>query len=247
MNMPFVIFFIFCFLVFFGLGNDVCYADLTFQGPSGYVQVPSAQTIKKGEIELGFHSRTFTSQNSSSDNYYTNMAVGFSPLRDFEVGVQKAIDSRRGNNVLDPDPTVNLKFRLPPMGKDFSETALGLVLDCNPNNYHTMYFTVGGVGIGWNFGGNQGSGVANFGSYDRGSKKPKDLFLMVGADLYPSKPGERGYRSHYLFDYNGDVFSVAWRYKSHRGFWVDLGVQGKGSYSDFYDYQPVFAGFGAIF
>ena len=223
-------------------------ADLTLQGPSGFFQVPSHTTIKPKQVGLGFHSRRFFIPGTKKSEYLTNMAFGFSPIRDFELGVQKAIDSRRGNTDFDPDPTFNFKVRLPSMGVgEFSESAMGIVLEANPNNYHTLYFTLGGFGVGWNFGGNPGSGVANYGAYDRGRKRPKDVSLLVGTEYPPSQPGERGYRSHYIVDYNGDVFSIGWRYKSHRGFWMDAAVQSESSYTDFYDYLPVIVGFGAIF
>ncbi|MBF0410240.1 MAG: hypothetical protein HQM10_23040 [Candidatus Riflebacteria bacterium] len=236
-----------CLMFFLLYSSSFICADVTFPGPSGYIHVPSATTMKNGTLEFGFHTRFFDTDGGSADNYFTNMGIGFSPIRDLEIGVQKAVDSRRKKEDADPDPTVNFKVRLPPMGKDFSETAIGMLFDTNPNNYHTLYFTISGVGVGWNFGGNQGSGVANYGSYDKAAEKPKDVFIMIGTEVTPGKPGERGYRSHYYIDYNGDFFSAAWRFKSHRGFWAELGVQGKSSYSEFYDYKPVFAGIGGIF
>lgn len=222
-------------------------ADLTLQGPSGFMQVPAATTIKAKGIEWGAHVRPFKAPGTGTDHYLTEVAMGFSPIRDFELGVAKAMDSRRGKDDFDPDPTVNLKVRLPQMGGDFKEVALGMLVDTNPNNYHTLYFSVGGCGVGWNFGGNPGSGIAHYGSYDRGRREPKALCLLVGGELYPPKPGERGYRSHYMIDYNGDVFTLGWRFKSHRGFWVDAGVQTKSSYTDTYDYQPLIFGLGGIF
>jgi hypothetical protein len=223
-------------------------ADLTFAGPSGFIHSPSGTTIKEKGIELGFHTRLFQVPKTSNKRFLTNLTMGFSPVKDFEIGVAKAMDSRTGANDPDPDPTVNLKVRLPPIGTgELTETAVGLILDTNPNNYHSLYLSVGGLGVSWNFGGNPGSGIAHLGSYDSGKKEPRSVSFFVGADLTPLKPGERGYRSHYLVDYNGDVFALAWRYKSHRGFWVDAGVQSQTTYRDWYDYLPGFIGFGAIF
>ena len=232
----------------FMLVASVASADLTLQGPSGFIQAPSGTTIKKGGVEMSAHTRMYQVPGMHEDRALTNLSFGFSPLRDFELGVQKAMDSRNGSTDADPDATLNLKFRLPAVGSgEFSETAVGMVLDTNPNNYHTMYLTFGGFGVGWNFGGNPGSGVANYGSYDRGKREPKSLCLLAGADYPPSKAGERGYRGHFLLDYNGDVFSLGWRYKSHRGFWADLAFQSESSYTDFYDWKPVIFGLGAIF
>lgn len=229
-------------------GGPVARADLTLQGPSGFVQVPSHTTIRPGQVEFGMHTRRFFIPGTKTSRYLTNLAFGFSPIRDVELGVQKAIDSRRGRTDQDPDATLNLKIRLPSMGTgEFSESAVGLLLDTNPNNYHTMYFTLGGFGVGWNFGGNPGSGIAQYGAYDRGRQRPKDLCLLIGTEYPPARPGERGYRGHWLIDYNGDVFSLGWRYKSHRGFWVDAAVQSKSSYTDVYDFLPLILGVGAIF
>lgn len=223
-------------------------ADLTLQGPSGFIQTPSGTTIRQGGVELSAHTRMYQVPGTKRERTLTNLSFGFSPLRDFELGVQKAMDSRRGADDLDPDATVNLKFRLPALGSgEFSETAVGMVLDTNSNNYHTMYMTFGGFGLGWNFGGNPGSGVANYGAYDSGRREPKSLCILAGVDYPPTKPGERGYRGHFLLDYNGDVFSLGWRYKSHRGFWADLAFQTESSYNDFYDWKPVIFGLGAIF
>lgn len=223
-------------------------ADLTLQGPSGFIQAPSGTTIRQGGVELAAHTRLYQIPGTKTERSLTNLAFGFSPLRDFELGVQKAMDSRRGADDIDPDATINLKFRLPAFGTgEFAETAVGMVLDTNSNNYHTMFLTFGGFGVGWNFGGNAGSGLANYGSYDRGRREPKALCLLAGAEYPPAKTGERGYRGHFLADYNGDVFSIGWRYKSHRGFWADLAVQTESSYTDFYDWKPVIFGLGAIF
>lgn len=216
------------------------------QGPSGFLQVPSQKTIKAKEVEMSVHTRMYRVPVTEDDATLTSLALGFSPFRDFEVGVQKSIDSR--NTAHDPEPTINFKVRLPPIGEGaFSEAAFGMLVDTNPNNYHTMYFTIGGVGVGWNFGGSPGFGTANYGSYNRETKEPDALCLLIGTE-YPSRhPGDRGYNSHYYVDYNGDVFSAGWRFKSHRGFWVDATVHTKSSYTDFYDYKPLILGVGAIF
>jgi hypothetical protein len=235
-------------LVTFFPGWHPAHADLTLAGPSGFVQAPSHTTIKAGQVEWAAHTRMYKVPGTAKERYLTHTALGFSPLRDLEVGVAKAIDSRRAAGDIDPDPTVNFKVRLPPVGSgEFAELAVGMVVDTNPNNYHTLYASLGGFGVGWNFGGNPGSGVANFGSYDRGRQEPRSLCLLVGAEYPTPVPGERGYRSHYFVDYNGDVFSVAWRFKSHRGFWIDAALHTKSSYTDFYNYRPLIIGVGAIF
>ncbi|MBU1105813.1 MAG: hypothetical protein KKB51_04010 [Candidatus Riflebacteria bacterium] len=226
--------------------NKPAYAGLTLQGPSGFIQVPSHQTVKAKEIELAAHIRMYKVPVTSKDAYLTNLAFAFSPVRDFEIGIQKMMDSR--NEANDPDPLINFKVRLPTIGSgELAEVAFGAVFDTNPNNYHTMYVTLGGFGLGWNFGGNPGSGMANYGGYDRNTKKPQSICLLIGA-AYPERlPGERGYRGQYILDYNGDVISAGWRYSSHRGFWVDAAVQSKSNYTDFYNYSPLILGFGANF
>ncbi len=230
------------------LPNLPARADLTFTGASGFITVPSHTTIRAREFEFAAHTRMFHIQKTDKEKFLTNLAMGFSPVRDFEIGVQKAIDSRRAGSDFDPDPTVNFKLRLPSMGTgQFSECALGMIFDTNQNNYHSLYFSVGGCGVAWNFGGNPGFGTANFGSWDRQRKEPKSLCFIVGGEYPQPKPGERGYRHHYLLDYNGDMISLGWRFKSHRGFWIDAGWQSKSSYTDLYDYHPVFMGLGAIF
>jgi len=234
-------------LLFIG-NREIAYGDLTFEGPSGYIFAPSAKTIHYKQIEWSAHTRQFHPPGSKEVRYLTNLTMGFSPIRDLEIGVQKAVDSRRGMNDYDPDPTINFKVKLPPFGSgDFSEPGLGMVLDTNPNNYHSLYFCLGGVGVVWNFGGNPGSGIAHFGKYDHGRKQPRPLCLTFGGDLTPGPPGERGYRSHCFLDYNGDFFSACWRLKSNRGFWIDAGWHGKSDYDFQYRFVPVFVGVGAIF
>lgn len=229
-------------------GGTMVLADVTIQGPSGFIQTPSARTIDLGQLEFAVHTRAYSRPMTGNTAFMSHLALGFSPLRDVEIGVGKEIDSRRGANDFDPDPTLHFKVRLPPLGSDeFSEIGFGMLLDTNPNNYHTMFLSVGGFGVGWNFGGNPGSGIARYGSFDRAQQRPNPLCLLVGIDYPPRQPGERGYRSHYLFDYNGDVFSCGWRFKSHRGFWVDAALSSKTTYSDWRDYQPLTIGFGAIF
>ncbi|KAF1082631.1 MAG: hypothetical protein GQF41_1352 [Candidatus Rifleibacterium amylolyticum] len=226
--------------------HSAAYAGLTVQGPSGFIQVPSHRTIDAKEIELAVHTRMYKVPVTAKDASLSHMAFGFSPFRDFEVGFQKAMDSR--NTASDPDPLINFKVRLPALGSgELTEIAVGGVFDTNPNNYHTLYFSVGGFGLGWNFGGNPWSGMANYGGYDRKKHEPQSLCLLIGA-AYPERlPGERGYRGQFLLDYNGDVVSAGWRYSSHRGFWVDAAVHSKSNYTDFYDYRPLILGLGANF
>lgn len=222
------------------------FAGLTVQGPSGFIQVPSHTTIRAKEIEVGAHTRLYKVPVTAEEGSLTHLAFAFSPIRDFELGLQKAIDSRNAAN--DPDPTLNFKVRLPSVGTgEFSELAFGAVFDTNPNNYHTMYLTLGGFGVGYNFGGNPYSGMANYGSYNRDKHEPDSFCLLVGACFPERRPGERGYKSQYFLDYNGDVFSLGWRLSSHRGFWVDAAVHSKSTYSDFYDYRPLIIGLGANF
>lgn len=223
-------------------------ADPTLQGPSGYINVPAATTIKQGQVEFSEHAKFYEIRNTRSDGIYHYLTLGFSPIRDLEVGVQKIANSRTGASDLDPDPTVNFKVRLPRMGRaELSETALGMVLDTNPNNYHTLYFTIGGFGVAWNLGGNPGIGTAQYGTWNRNKKAPTTVCLIAGGELTPGKPGERGYRTHCYLDYNGDIFSLAWRYKSHRGFFIDAGVHTATSYDVERKYQPLFLGCGGIF
>lgn len=221
-------------------------AGLTLQGPSGFIQVPSHRTVRAKEIELAAHTRMYKVPVTSKDASLTNMAFAFSPFRDFEIGFQKMMDSR--NTANDPDPLINFKVRLPTIGSgELAEVAFGAVFDTNPNNYHTMYLTIGGFGLGWNFGGNPGFGMANYGGYDRNKKEPQSLCLLIGASYPERLPGERGYRGQFMLDYNGDVISAGWRYSSHRGFWVDAAVHSKSNYTDFYDYRPLILGLGANF
>lgn len=236
-------------VVFFLLISSVTQAALTIQGPSGFINVPSPKTIHEKEIELGVHTRMYQNvKNKEQDGWMTSVAFGFSPIRDVEFGVQADIDSKESQNGTETDPKINFKVRLPSIGEgEFSEVAFGGVFDTNPNNYHTLYLSIGGLGIGYNFGGNEGVGTAAYGKYKEGSKKPQAICLMLGAELPGRKPGERGYKSQYVIDYNGDVFGFAWRYASHRGFSVEIGAQTKTSYDGFYDYKPLIIGLGANF
>jgi hypothetical protein len=226
--------------------NVPTFAALTLQGPSGFFQVPSHETVKAKEIEVAAHYQLYQVPATGKDASLTRYSFAFSPFKDFEVGLAKAMDSR--NDAHDPDPTINFKVRLPSMGTgEFSEVAFGAVFDTNENNYHTLYLTLGGFGLGWNFGGNRFNGMANFGGYDRGNKEPDSLCLLIGAEYPKRRPGQRGYKGQAFIDYNGDVFTGGWRYRSHRGFYFTAAVHSKSSYSDFYDYRPLVIGLGANF
>ncbi len=221
-------------------------AALTLQGPSGFFQVPSHETVKAKEIELAARYRMYNVPKTSEQAALMHYSFAFSPLKDFEIGFAKAMDTR--NSALDPDPLLSFKVRLPSIGTgEFSEVAVGGVFDVNANNYHTLYFSIGGFGLGWNFGGNRFNGMANYGAYDRGRNEPDSICLLIGAEYPKRRPGERGYKGQAYVDYNGDVYSGGWRYSSHRGFWVDATVQSKSSYTDFYDYRPFILGVGAKF
>lgn len=230
--------------------NSPAFAGLTMQGPSGFINVPSAKTINEKGIELGVHTKMYESykNDKNKDGFMTNVSFGFSPIKDVEFGIQAELDSQSGRNNVETDPKLNFKVRLPSIGEnEFSEVAFGGVFDTNPNNYHTLYLTFGGLGVGWNFGGNEGVGTASYGKYKEKERKPESLCLIVGAEIPGRKAGERGYKSQILIDFNGDVFSVGWRYASHRGFSLDVAASTKTSYDSIYNYKPISVGFGANF
>ncbi|OQB50002.1 MAG: hypothetical protein BWY02_00942 [bacterium ADurb.Bin157] len=232
------------FFILFSTAAAQC-AGLSYQGPTGFIMTPSHLTVPEKQVDMAIHTRMYNVSKDSKDGMLTSMALTFSPFRNAEFGLQKTIDSEA--NAHDPDPTVNFKILLPPIGEgEFSQIAFGGVFDANPNNYHTLYLSVGGLGVGWNFGGNPG-GMANYGKFKKSSDKPESVMLLIGAELPERVAGERGYKSRYYLDYNGDVFSLGWRYSSHRGFWAEAAVQSKTSYDDFYDYKPFILGLGANF
>lgn len=220
---------------------------LSLPGPTGFVSVPSHRTIQAKQIELGIHGQIYDVPLTNKTERLTHFAFGFSPFRDFELGIAGVSDSN--NNAETPDPTLNFKVRLPSLGEgEFSEMAFGGVFDTNENNYHTLYLTFGGIGLGWNFGGSTNGGIAHYGGYDKDKHKPKTLCLLIGAELPEPNIGERGYKSRYYIDYNGDYASLGYRYSSHRGFWVDASVRTKSDYDDaVYDVKPFMLGFGANF
>lgn len=236
------------FFIFFV--ESICNAGLTLQGPSGFINSPSYTTIREKEIELSVKTRMYDSYkgDKNKDGYMTTFSFGFSPIKDVEFGIQADLDSESDRNNVETDPKLNFKVRLPSVGEgEFSQMAFGGVFDTNPNNYHTLYFLLGGFGVGWNFGGNEGVGTASYGKYKSKSKKPESLCLLFGAELPGRKPGERGYKSQYVVDYNGDIVSLGWRYYSHRGFSIEIAGSTKTSYDDFYDYKPLIVGIGANF
>ena len=243
-------FFSLAILLLFLFSNSSSYAGLSIQGPSGFVNVPSYKTVHEKEIELSVRSRMYNSYrgDNKKDGYMTSFAFAFSPIRDVEFGVEADIDSQSDRNNVETDPKLNFKVRLPSVGEgEFSQVAFGGVFDTNPNNYHTLYLTFGGLGVGWNFGGNAGVGTASYGKYKKDKRKPEELCLLFGGEFPGRKPGQRGYRSQYVLDYNGDVVSLGWRFYSHRGFSVDISASTRTSYKDFYDYKPLIVGIGANF
>ncbi len=245
-NLIFLQLFVLCFILL----ENPCNAGLSFQGPSGFINTPSHKTIPEKEIELSVKTRKYDSfkGNKTKDGYMTSFAFGFSPIKDVEFGIEADLDSETDRNNVETDPKLNFKVRLPSFGEgEFSQMAFGGVFDTNPNNYHTLYLTFGGLGLGWNFGGNEGIGTAAYGKYDKGKRKPKNLCLLFGTEIPGRKPSERGYKSQYILDYNGDIVSLGWRYYSHRGFSVEILGSTKTSYEDFYDYKPLTIGFGANF
>lgn len=240
----------FLFITLFVFCESVCNAGLTLQGPSGFINVPSHKTVREKEIELSIKTRMYESYkgDKNKDGYMTTVGFAFSPIKDVEFGIQADLDSELSRNNVETDPKLNFKVRLPSIGEgEFSEVAFGGVFDTNPNNYHTLYLTFGGLGVGWNFGGNDGIGTASYGKYRNKDRKPEKLCLLFGTELPGRKPGERGYKSQYVVDYNGDVVSVGWRYYSHRGFSIEIIGSTKTSYDDFYDYKPLTLGIGANF
>ena len=237
-------------ILFFLFVKTVCFAGLSLQGPSGFINVPSHRTVNEKEIELSFKTRMYDSYkgDKNKDGYMTTMALAFSPIKDFELGIQADLDSKSDRNNVETDPKLSFKVRIPSIGEgEFSEISFGGVFDTNPNNYHTLFLTCGGFGLGWNFGGNEGVGTASYGRYKKGSRKPESLALLFGTELPGRKPGERGYKSQCVLDYNGDVFSLGWRYYSHRGFSVEICGSTKTSYDEFYEYKPLIVGIGANF
>lgn len=230
----------------------LAFADATLLGPAGYIYVPNHRLPNKGQFEFGIHTQKleYINNNNRINRHKTNLAVNFSFIQNFEISLSKAIITEGMTQVsdTDPDPIIGLKVKLPAIGDgDLSEPAFGILLDTNPNNYHTLYFTLRGFGIGYNFGGNKYSGIANLGSYDKSRHEPKKVCLLLGLE-YPSYQLKRqNYQGYYIVDYNGDFITFVYRYKSARGFWFDVGYQTKSSYTELYVHQPIIFGVGGNF
>lgn len=219
-------------------------AGVTTLGSKGFLNVPSHRTVKKGEIEAAFRYQYLRIPDSAS-TYKQNLALVFSPVYDFELGISKAFVS---DYEKEPDPVLSFKARIPSLGEDYlSDIAVGMVLDTNPDNYHTAYIMFGGFGVGYNFGGNRFSGVANYGRYNHDRNEPESFCILIAMQTPERTPGQRGYLSQYFFEFNGDVMSAGLRYSTHRGFSAELAVSGKGSYNDIHGHTPVSVAISARF
>lgn len=220
---------------------SIAEAGLSLSGATGYITVPSHEVSQR--FDLAVSTRMHTTK-SGSDEFLTNLALTFSPFENFEAGIQAPIDSAKDSTQIDPvlHFKASMKGLLP---GDFSRLAFGGIFDTNPNNWHSLYLTAAGFGVAYNFGGEKYSGTSHFGKYK--NNRPNSVSIIAGAQGDNALPGETGYRTAWMLDYNGDVVSLGWRLFADRGFSLHIAFQTQTSYDDFYDFKPVLFGFGANF
>jgi len=179
------------------------FAGVSLEGPTGFLNVPSPETLEPNTFEGGVHYQSYGFGGNTNYNIVSIKGnVGIS--ENVEVGIEKTTDS--GTLSRDPGMVINAKAKW--SISDDINMAGGVIVDTTSGNYSSVYGLVGAdiafFGMGFNFGGEKGLpySTARMGGYDLTDIAPDKVFFLAGAKF---QFGESGALT---VSYNGDAVGL---------------------------------------
>ena len=210
-------------------------------GMSGAQLIPSPGVLEPNKSAVSVHILPFdlkgiNDETYSDGNYMdTNVAVTYGVMDGFEFGIDKGFGNQDKFDVNEP-VYVNAKYQVPG-----NLTLGGSFCADSQAGYHSVWVNAGvpvaWVGVGANFGANDYkfyySGWdklkrAKYGGYNYDYNKGKGyadpVFFMVGGAVPMSDS------AHFVYDFNGDKFSLGFRFNYQKIVYFDAAYISDGDY-----------------
>lgn len=213
---------------------------ISMTGGSGGMLVPSPGVLEPGKTAVAVHAVPFTlydvtERRLDDASYFDTVAKLVYGLSDgVEIGVDKTFSNQDRFDI--PEATyINLKYQVP------GNVTVGGSFAAGDTGYSSAWISAGvpviWVGLGGNFGptnykfsymGYQRLARAKFGGYnykyDRGEGYADPVWFMVGGAIPMSN------YSHFVYDFNGDRFSMGFRFNYQKVAFFDASYVSDGDY-----------------
>ncbi|MFW5781691.1 MAG: hypothetical protein ACOCWO_00205 [Candidatus Muiribacteriaceae bacterium] len=209
------------------------FSHVSIAGPTGFLNVPSPQTVEPNTFEGGAHFSSYSFGGNTNYNIWSikgNVGVA----ENIEVGFEKTSDS--GTLIRDPGMRINAKGAWG-LNNDI-KFATGIIVDTTSGNGSSVYGVFGAdvafFGMGFNFGADSGLpfSTAPMGGYDLTDIEPDKVFFLAGAKF------EFGDSGSLSVSYNGDAVGIGFlaQIEEEEGIQssVELGWVVEGDYEDLY-------------
>ena len=212
-----------------------------FTGGTGAMLVPSPGILEPGKTAVGVHAMPFELYNvndvryKDQDYFDTNVSIVYGVSDGLELGFDKTFSNQDRFDVAEPT-YFNAKYQVPG-----NITLGGNFCTDSEAGYHSVWLSAGvpvaWVGIGANFGAGDFKFSYNgydkikrskFGGYnyeyDKGKGWADPVFFMVGGAV-PLNDNLR-----FLYDFNGDRFSLGFRFNYQNTVYLDASYVSDGDY-----------------
>lgn len=213
---------------------------ISMTGGSGATLVPSPGVLEPGKTAVAVHAVPFdlydVSERRLDDAAYFDTAVKlvYGLSDGVELGVDKTFTNQDRFDI--PEPTyINLKYQVP------GNITVGGSFAAGDTGYSSAWISAGvpvvWVGVGGNFGptsfkfsynGYDRLSRAKFGGYnykyDRGEGWADPIWFMVGGAIPMTN------YTHFLYDFNGDRFSLGFRFNYQKVVFFDASYVSDGDY-----------------
>ena len=216
---------------------------LSSAGGTGATLVPSPGVLEPGKTAIGVHIQTFDLYNvndvkyTDEDYFDTTVSMAYGVENGLEVSFDKTFANQDRFDIAEP-VYFNFKYQIPG-----NVTLGGNFCTDSQAGYHSAWVAAGvpvaWVGLGANFGasdfkfsynGYDRIKRAKFGGYnyqyDRGKGYADPLFFMIGGAV-PLNDHLR-----FLYDFNGDKFSLGFRFNYQNAFYLNAAYVSDGDYEN---------------
>lgn len=214
---------------------------LSLNGGTGATLIPSPGVLEPGKAAIGIHIQTFDLYNvndvryTDQDYFDSTVSAAWGVENGLEVGLDKTFANQDRFDIIEP-LFLNFKYQIP------GNVTLGGSFNTN-SGYHSAWVAAGvpvaWVGVGGNFGaseyrfsynGYDQLKKARFGGYnyqyDRGTGYADPFFFMIGGAV----PLNNNLR--FLYDFNGDKFSLGFRFNYQSNFYLNASYISDGDYEN---------------
>ncbi|MBF0543545.1 MAG: hypothetical protein HQM08_03885 [Candidatus Riflebacteria bacterium] len=213
---------------------------VSISGGTGAFLVPSPGVIEPGKTAVAVHAIPIdlydvTDRKVGTDNYFnTSTKVLFGVSEGFELGLEKTFSNQDQFDITEP-VFITTKYQVP------GNITLGGCFATSPDAYSSVWVETGvpvlWVGVGANFGVNtykftyrgwERLARAKFGGYNYTYSTAlgyaDQVWFMVGGALPISN------HLHFVYDFNGDRFSMGFRANYQKTVFFDLAYISDGDY-----------------